>query len=951
MNFNKIVFASFAALIITTAGFAQVKKKPVRSVKSKPVAAAANQTKAAGLPIDPNVITGKLPNGLTYYIRNNGLPKNLATLMLVNKVGSVLESDAQRGATHFVEHMAFNGTRNFPKSDLTAYLNSRGPGNGPDQTATASFDETVYQLTVPTDTASIFDKGFKLLADWAGNITFDAADIEAERAKIINEINTTGNTVQERIQKQSMPFLLKNSRYASRFPIPDAEAFKKLSAGEIKKFYHDWYRPDLQAIVVVGDFDVKRVEQLIKDNFSALKNPAPEKPRTMYARVPNSGTSVNFITDKEFPYEEAQIIVTQPLTPVKTTADFMQNIRISLFNQMLGARISDVASQNKTLLLGAQASYGPFYGRQNAFATVVAARTGSLQPALTAVVAEVERARKFGFTLTELERAKQNALLSVSNLYQNKDNTYSANYISQYIQNFLTGDPITGIDYEYNYYTDNVGKITLDEVNTLAAKFMSVQNRMINITAPESEKSKLPDENTLLTWINNAGKDVTAYVDETDEPFMDKAPAPGKVVKTEQDSVIYITKLTLSNGVKVILKPTTFTDNQILINGYGFGGTSLAPAQDYASATLADKLISNSGVGNLTQQQVNKRLSSKQVNISPYISDITQGVTGSSTPADFEYAMQLLHLYFTSPRKDATVWQDLINQSKASIAKKATDPLSAYQDTIALILNNHNPRALEITADNLNSASIDKAYDFYKNRFADASNFTFTFIGSFKVEQIIPFIEAYLGSLPSTHKNETYKNLGLHPQAGQITKTVTVGNSDKASVQLTYSGVYDYNEANNVQMDALEEVLNLRLDSALTEKLGAFSPGAKISYTKIPEGRYEATIYFDATPSEAYKLTNLALNEINSIKQNGALDKEVKTFTLTDARDTQRHYRENIFWAGYLSTSAQNQDDPHKILEHIQGLEQVTPQSVKDAANKYLSGANLIKLTLLPQKK
>ncbi|MEO8885706.1 MAG: insulinase family protein, partial [Mucilaginibacter sp.] len=644
-------------------------------------------------------------------------------------------------------------------------------------------------------------------------------------------------------------------------------------------------------------------------------------------------------------------IITQPLAPVKTATDFMQNIRINLFNQMLSTRINDVVSQNKAQLLGAQAAYGPFYGRQNAFAIVAATSTGTLQQGVTAVVAEVERARKFGFTLTELERAKQNALLSIGNVYQNKDNTYSVNYLSQYIQNFLTGDPITGIDYEYNFYTNNVSKITVAEVNALATKFITPQNRIITITAPDAEKSKLPDENTLLAWINNAGKDVTAYVDETDEPFMDKLPTAGKVVKTEQDSVIYITRLTLSNGVKVILKPTTFTDNQILISGYSFGGTSLAPDQDLASANLAEKLVSNSGVGDLTQQQINKRLSSKQINISPYISDITQGVTGSSTPADFEYAMQLLHLYFTQPRKDATVWQDLISQNKASLVKKAADPLSDYQDTVETILNNHNPRAIGITFDKINKASIDKAYDFYKDRFADASNFTFAFIGSFKVEQIIPFIEAYLGSLPSTNKKETYKNLGLHPQAGQITKTVTAGSNDKASVQLTYSGTYDYNEANNLQMDALEEVLNIRLDSVLTEKVGAFSPGAKISYTKIPEGRYEATIYFDATPSEVDKLTNLVLNEINAIKQNGALAKEVQTFTITEARSTQAHYRQNIFWAGYLSTSTQNQEDPHKILEHIQALDQVTAQSVKNAANKYLSGTNLIKLTLLPQKK
>jgi zinc protease len=950
MNFSKIVFTSAIALIITTAGFAQVKKKPVTSSKTKPVAA-ATQLKPAGLPTDPDVIIGKLPNGLTYYIRNNALPKGLATFMLVNKAGSVLETDTQQGAAHFVEHMAFNGTRNFPKAELTAYLKGRGEGYGPDQTANSSFDETVYQLSLPTDTAAIFEKGFKLLADWAGNVTFDAAEIETERSKIISEVIVASGNSQDRVQRQTIPALLKNSRYASHLPIPDAAAFKKLSTEAIKSFYHDWYRPDMQAIVVVGDFDAKHVEQLIKDSFSALKNPAPEKPRVVYTSTPTIGTSVSFITDKEFPYKQVQIAATQPFAPAKTAADFMQNLRINLFNQMIGTRVNDVVTQHSAQLLGARASYGPFYGRQNAFSIALATKSDDLQPPITAVVAEVERARKFGFTLTELERAKQNALISVSNAYQGRDNTYSTNYISQYVQNFLTGDPMTGIDYEYTFYTNNVGKVTVAEVNALAAKFINPQNRTIIVTAPDAEKSKLPDEKTLLTWINNAGKDVTAYVDETDEPFMTKLPTAGKVVKTEQDTVINITRLTLPNGVKVILKPTTFTDNQILITGYSFGGTSLASEQDFASASLAEKLITNSGVGDLTQAQLIKRLSSKQVNISPYISNITQGFSGSTTPADFEYAMQLLHLYFTQPKKDAAAWQNIVNQSRTDILRKMADPLNAYQDTVTAILSNHNPRGLGITLDKLNSASADKAYDFYKDRFADASGFTFSFIGSFKVDQIIPFVEAYLGSLPSTNKKETYKNLGLYPQPGQITKTITAGSNDKASVQLTYSGTYNYNDANNMQMDALEQILNLRLDSVLTEKIGAFSPTVKINYDKIPESRYEVSIYFEATTAETDKLTNLVLDEINKIKTNGALPKEIETFTVLEARSTQTHFKQNVFWAGYLSTTSQNQEDPDMLLQHISKLEQVTVQSTKETANKYLSGTNLIKFTILPQKK
>jgi zinc protease len=550
-----------------------------------------------------------------------------------------------------------------------------------------------------------------------------------------------------------------------------------------------------------------------------------------------------------------------------------------------------------------------------------------------------------------LERAKQNALIGFSNAYQNKGRALSVGYVSQYIQNFIYGEPITGVDYEYNFYNNNITKVSVADINEIATKYLSLPNRVILVQGPEAEKSNMPNGATVLTWINDAGKNIAAYVDERDEPLLDKLPVAGKVVKTEQDSTISITKLTLSNGVKVILKPTDFTNNQILISGYSFGGTSLASEADLVSAKFADQVIPVSGVGNLTQAQLDKRLNGKKANISPYISEITQGVSGSANPENFEMAMQLLHLYFTQPRKDATTWQEEIKQQKAAIAKRAIDPLSAYQDTAAAILSNHNPRARSFTITQLDAASLDKAYQFYKDRFADASGFTFTFVGSFAVNDIIPYVEAYLGSLPATNKNETYKNWQVYPQPGKVSKTISKGSNEKASVQLTYSGSYVYNEDNNLQMDAIEEAINMKLGTRLTEQEGAFAPGASINYAKIPEGRYEITVYFDAIPANVDKLLNMTFEEINKLKANGADAKEIQNFTLKEAQETKTNFRQNIFWAGYLNSTSQNQEDPARLISHVQNLSKVTPQSTKEAANKYFTDTNLIKLVLLPEKK
>ncbi|RYZ92210.1 MAG: insulinase family protein, partial [Sphingobacteriaceae bacterium] len=366
---------------------------------------------AATLPVDGDVLIGKLPNGLTYYIRQNSLPQNRAELYLVNKSGSILEADNQQGLAHFVEHMAFNGTRDFPKNQLVNYLQSSGVKFGADLNAFTSFDETVYQLPLPTDSVKVFEKGFDILANWAGQVSFDQAELDKERGVVLEELRARGKNAQERLQQQILPVVLGNSRYATRLPKGKEDVIKNFNQATIKSFYQDWYRPNLQAVIVVGDFDPKRVEQLIKDKFSSLANPAAPKPRTEYSVPLTQGTTVKFATDPEFPYVLAEIIVKLPGTKVKTTADYLQSIRVGLFNQMLNERLNELMQKPSPPFRYGSASYGAFIGKQDAFSSVVVAKPGDLEGAIKALIAETDRAKKFGFTLTEFERAKQNALI------------------------------------------------------------------------------------------------------------------------------------------------------------------------------------------------------------------------------------------------------------------------------------------------------------------------------------------------------------------------------------------------------------------------------------------------------------------------------------------------------------------------------------------------------------
>ncbi|RYE12338.1 MAG: insulinase family protein, partial [Sphingobacteriales bacterium] len=423
INF-KLSVAVLALFVASTGVFAQVKKKPAGSPKSKPTAPAQQlKSTATALPVDPNVIIGTLPNGLTYYIRQNSLPQNRAELYLVNKAGSILETDAQQGLAHFTEHMAFNGTRDFPKNALVNYLQTAGVKFGADLNASTSFDETVYQLPLPTDSVKVFEKGFDILANWAGYVSFDQAELDKERGVILEELRLRGKNAQERIQQQILPAVLSNSRYADRLPKGKEDVIKNFDLATIKSYYQDWYRPNLQAVIAVGDFDPKRVEELIKLKFSQLKNPVAPKPRTEYTVTTTPGTTVKFATDPEFPYTLVEMIVKHPGTKVKTTADYLQTMRSGLFNQMLNARLSELMQKPAPPFLYSNASYGAFIGKQDAFSSIVVARPGALEEAVTTLVAEIERAKKFGFTLTEFERARQNALIQIGNSYKERDKT------------------------------------------------------------------------------------------------------------------------------------------------------------------------------------------------------------------------------------------------------------------------------------------------------------------------------------------------------------------------------------------------------------------------------------------------------------------------------------------------------------------------------------------------
>jgi len=945
---NLIPASLIAALIMGSCSV----KKTVATASTPPTQnVAVNDT----IPLDTAITMGKLSNGFTYYIRRNTEPKERAQLYLAVKAGSVLENDDQQGLAHFTEHMSFNGTKNYPKNALVNYLQKSGIKFGADLNAYTSFDETVYQLPVPTDDSLLFRNALQIMRDWAQDASFDPAEIEKERGVVLEE-KRLGKGASERMQNKYLPLLLNNSRYSNRLPIGTEEVLKNFKRETILDFYHSWYRPDLQALIVVGDIDVKKVEQMIKAKFSDLKNPENEKPRKEYNIPLLNKNQFIAVTDPEFPYTVAQVYVKHPEMELKTKTDYRNSIIRSLYNQMLGARFSELMKQANPPFLQGGSSIGGFLADLDVASSIVVSKPGAgeLEKGFKAVFTETERVKKFGFTQTELDRAKQSYLTSMEAAFREKDKTPSQSYVQEYVRLFLEGEASPGIAYEYNFAKETTPGISLDEVNALAKKYLTNTNRDVIIMAPEKDAASLPDEVKVNSWIEDVQKsEITAYIDQvSDKPLLAVKPQKGKVTSEKKIEELGVTELTLSNGVKVVLKPTDFKNDEVRFSAFSPGGTSLYSDKDYQSAANASALIARSGIGEFNSIQLPKMLTGKRVSVNPYISERTEGLNGFAAPKDLETALQLTYLYFTAPRKDAEIFQAYISQQKGAIANRSSDPGSVFVDTISAVLGRYSPRRTGPSIAKIEQINLDRAFNIYKERFADASDFTFTFVGSFKVDEIKPLLEQYLGALPSISRKEEAKDLGIYPPAGKINKAVYKGKEDKANVRLIMNGDYVYSEETNNQLDALAEVLQIKLIERLREEeSGVYSPGAFVSYNKFPRNRFAFTVAFGCAPANIDKLVAATLDEINKIKQKGAQKDDIEKFVSEEKRSTEVQLKDNGFWLGYLSGQYQNKDDVKQVLNYVESLKKITPESLKATANKYLSGNNFIKFVLLPEKK
>jgi zinc protease len=823
---------------------------------------------------------------------------------------------------------------------------------GADVNASTSFDETIFMLQVPTDKPAVLDKSMLILEDWAHNVSFDPAEIDKERGVVLEEWRL-GRGADARMRDKQFPILLKGSRYAERLPIGDPEILQYFKHDRLTAFYKDWYRPDLMAVVAVGDFDPAVMESLVKSHFSALTGPKTEKKRTVFPVPAQPGTAFAVATDKEMPSTTVEVYAKSPAQDQSTIGSYRKQIVDNLFGGLLSARFGELAQKPDAPFIAAGTGHGAFVRTAEATSLSALVKEDGVAKGLEALFAETARVAQFGFTATELDRQKQNILRSLENAVAEKDKEPSGRLADEYVRNFTTGEPIPGIVYEQQLYQRFLPEITLAELNALAKTWMPETNRVVVVSAPDKPGLTLPTEPQMTAAMSGTGaKPLTAFVDTVGTaPFFEATPTPGTITKTSTKESMGITEWTLSNGARVVLKPTDFKQDEILFRAQSPGGTSLASDADFIPAESASQLIMLGGLGKLSSIELRKALAGKIAAVTPTIDELSEGLSGNASSKDLETLFQLIYLRFTAPRPDPVLFSTIVSQSRAMLANQAADPNYAFFTTLESILSQDHPRSKPMTVETLDQMNLDKSLAFYKDRFADASDFTFFFVGSFDPAVMKPLVEKYIASLPATHRAETWKDVGRHTPPTVVERTVKKGLEPKSQAAIVFTGPAEYNQTQRVAVKALGYVLENRLRETLREDLGGtYSVNASGGVTRDPRQEYSFDIEFGGDPKRIDTLVKTVFDEIEKLKANGPTEKELGDVRETFVREWEQNSKTNGFWIQQIAGRYQMGEDPSNLLLVPDYYKKIDAALVQNAAKTYLDMKRYVKVTLVPEK-
>jgi zinc protease len=906
---------------------------------------------AGALPLDPSIRTGTLPNGLTYFIRPNPRPQDRALLRLVVRAGSIDEADDQRGLAHVLEHMAFNGTTHFKPGELVSYLESIGARFGPHVNASTSFDETIYMLDVPTDRAGVLSRGMQALADFAGGITLDPAEIDRERGVVLEEWRGRLGAG-TRMQEPQIRALFGASKYADRLPIGTPETLKSFPHARLRDFYRDHYRPDRMAVIVVGDIETTEVERLLREHFGPL-TAAGQAARQPVSVPPHADTRYVSLSDPEQTSSSVSLLIKRPFEPLASVTAYRRIILRQLAFGMLNDRLGEIARQPEAPFLAAGA--GVEHLGRTLEATSLSARVqdGRIPDGLQGLAQEVQRLRQHGFGAAELDRTKRALLASFERSYNERDKVESGPLAQELIRHYLHQEAAPGIERELALVKEMLPTITADEVGAYARSLFGEENRVVLATAPQKPGLTPVTEVALRDAVaKGASASVTAWRDEMEaRELMPTKPTPGTVRARREIPEIGVTVLTLSNGVEVWLKPTDFRNDQISFVGYAPGGTSLMGADGYYDASLAASLVSLAGIGGLSPVELNKLLAGKIASASASISTFNQGISGSSSPRDLETALQLAHLRMTAPNRDPGAFALLRRQLETALANQEASPAFAYNQRLNAINTMNHHTARELTLDAVKTLNPDRMLTFYQQRFANAADFTFFFVGSFTVDEITPLLATYLGSLPSTGTRTAKRgSLNMQFPPAVVRETVRRGQEPRSQTTISFFANTGLEELEDHRLSAAVRVLQGRLRDILRERLGGtYSVSAGYSNTSPEPGYGAVVVQFGSAPENVESLTAAVMAEVDRLRRDGPSAADVQAIKEQEKNDIQTSLRQNSYWLASLQAMHQLGRDPRKILERIERADSLTVENIHAAFRSYFPQDRHTVVTLMPQ--
>ena len=908
------------------------------------------------------MVRGTLGNGLVYYIRHNEEPRERAHLSLVVKAGSILEEEEQRGLAHFVEHMAFNGTERFAKQEIIEYLESIGSTFGPDLNASTGFDYTQYFLEIPTDDPEILETAFQILSDWAYAITLEPEEVELERGVILEEWRLSRG-FGARFQDNWFPLIFGDSRYNERSPIGLPEIIETAPAQRLRDFYERWYRPDLMAVIAVGDFDTEAIEAKVRQYFapppegeagqaSAAVGSATDRPR--YGVPEHDAPRVNVFSDPEAPGTQIFLLRKLPPETGQELAVLRRIVAERLAFMMLNARLFERGQVDDPPYLGAGGVRGSFVEPVDLVQFGAWVEQDAVEPGFAALLEETQRARQHGFTETELAREKLTLLSEIERVYRERDQRESANLAQEYVDHFLGGTPVPGIEAEWDLYQELLPQISLAEVDAVAASWSEPGNTVLLVMRPEGSDGKSDDdlESELQAQLAAADTlEVEPYEDEVaDVPLLATLPTPGTIDSEERIESIDALKWTLSNGITVIAKQTDFKNDEVVFGAFSPGGHSLVDDADHVSAVYAAQLVSGSGVGLHDNVTLDKLLAGKRVSVSPYIGELFEGFRGRTSPEDMETLFQLITLYATAPRLDPVYFSTYETSLRSVAETRADQPDAVFSDAVSTLLSQNHFRRRPLTLELLDELSLERAEAVYADRFADLGDATFVFVGAFDWDTLRSLTATYLASLPTTGRAEQWRDVGIDPPTGLEDHTVRSGIEPRSTTALVFAGDMEWSRQEALTLTAAAEMLQIRLRERLREELGGtYSVGVNGRSRLLPDPEYQISIFFGSDPARAEELLEEVAEELDWLRDGGEQDylDTVKELLRTPR---QEQLRDNGFWLNQIQAAMQRGESFTAISGFDEWLEALTLEQVAAAARRYLTDDRYVRVVLLPEE-